>query len=186
MVFVWKSNLVLLCIMKPKGFTLIELLVVIAIIGILAVVIISSLNRARVKSYDARIIQTVSNLKTALEMYHLDNGKYPTSYNGGNWNGFCAEGVEMADWAQSYMSPDFQDQIRPYMPGVLQVLECDDILYYSNPVSGYYLNACNINQISNQNGYVLVYATSDAIQEEFLFYDEGEGGSKWHCRSHAR
>ncbi len=39
------------------------------------------------------------------------------------------EAVEMADWAQSYMSPDFQDQIRQYMPGVLQVLECDDILY---------------------------------------------------------
>jgi len=172
--------------MKSKGFTLIELLVVIAIIGILALVIISSLNKARLKSYDTRVIQTVTNLRTALEMYYLDNGKYPTSHNGTSWNGFCAEGVEMASWAQSYMNPDFQDQIKQYMPGVLQVLECDDILYYSKPVSDYYLNACHIEQISNDKGYILVYATQETLHEEFLFQDQGEGENKWHCRSHVR
>lgn len=64
--------------MLNKGFTLIELLVVVAIIGVLSSVVLASLNSARDKGSDAAIIQTVRQLRTALEMYYSDNGFYPT------------------------------------------------------------------------------------------------------------
>ena len=55
---------------KKKGFTLIELLVVVAIIGLLASVILASLNTARGKARDAQRESNLQNIQIALEMYY--------------------------------------------------------------------------------------------------------------------
>jgi prepilin-type N-terminal cleavage/methylation domain-containing protein len=58
---------------KQKGFTLIELLVVIAIIGILATIVLVSLNSARVKARDARRQSDIQQISLAMEMYYDAN-----------------------------------------------------------------------------------------------------------------
>jgi len=64
---------------KNKGFTLIELLVVIAIIGVLASVVLASLNSARKKSRDARRVADIKQIQLALEMYFDSTQSYPTT-----------------------------------------------------------------------------------------------------------
>ncbi len=63
-----------------RGFTLIELLVVIAIIGVLASIVLVSLNGARKKGADARVISDVQEIRTALESGYNGSG-YPDVTN---------------------------------------------------------------------------------------------------------
>ena len=97
---------------KNKGFTLIELLVVIAIIGVLAAVILSSLNSARAKARDAKRVQEITQVNTAIELYIADNGHAPDlgdpsclSLDTSNTN--CFSDDSQASWATlaSQLSP---------------------------------------------------------------------------------
>jgi prepilin-type N-terminal cleavage/methylation domain-containing protein len=60
------------------GFTLIELLVVIAIIGILASVVLASLNTARNKGADAATKAQLANARAQAELYY--DTQSPNSY----------------------------------------------------------------------------------------------------------
>lgn len=61
-----------------QGFTLIELLVVIAIIGILASVVLGSLNTARQKGADAAAISSLNNMRSQAELVY--DSVSPNSY----------------------------------------------------------------------------------------------------------
>lgn len=59
---------------RSTGFTLIELLVVIAVIGILASVVLTSLNGARNKGRDKAIVSDLLNIRTEIQSYLTTNG----------------------------------------------------------------------------------------------------------------
>ena len=58
---------------RKSGFTLIELLVVVAIIGILASVVLASLNSARDKARIARVKSDLNQINNAFNLYLTDN-----------------------------------------------------------------------------------------------------------------
>ena len=64
---------------KQQGFTLLELLVVLAILGALAGLVGPQVMKhlGGAKSKTAKV--QVENLATAIDMYRLDTGRYPTS-----------------------------------------------------------------------------------------------------------
>jgi general secretion pathway protein G len=61
-----------------RGFTLIEIMIVIVILGMLAAIVVPKLmgNTDKAKVADAKV--QIRNLESALKMYKLDSGVYPT------------------------------------------------------------------------------------------------------------
>lgn len=91
------------------GFTLIELLVVISIIGLLASVVLASLNTARAKARDARRLADIKQIQNALAFYYEDHASYPPVTYGPQGS--------LAGWEVSYKS-NFIDPLLPYISPV--------------------------------------------------------------------
>lgn len=89
-----------------RGFTLIELLVVIAIIGMLASIILVSLNSTREKARDAQRKSAFKQLQLALELYYDSNN-----------NAYPFTGI----WYSSEPSDVIPDNGGDYIPGLAPI-----------------------------------------------------------------
>ncbi len=101
-----------------QGFTLIEILLVVVIIGALAAMIIPRL-AGRGESAKSKVAQSdiEANIATALKLYELDNGSFPTTAQGLNalrerpatnplaprWNGPYVEKDPVDPWGRPYV-----------------------------------------------------------------------------------
>jgi len=64
---------------RVPSFTLIELLIVVAIIGVLAAIAIPNFLSSQLRAKVSRVYSDMGAIGMALEMYRLDNNKYPVS-----------------------------------------------------------------------------------------------------------
>lgn len=97
------------------GFTLLELLVVLAIMGLLAAIVAPQVLKYLGSSRSETAKVQIQNVNAALELYHLDVGRYPTTDEGlkalvtqpqtaAGWNGpYLKKATALDDpWGQPY------------------------------------------------------------------------------------
>ena len=68
--------------LKSRGFTMVEIMVVVAIIAILAVMIVPQVTGRDDQAKVTRVKQDIRAMSSALDLYKLDNFKYPTTDEG--------------------------------------------------------------------------------------------------------
>ncbi|OAT31931.1 general secretion pathway protein G [Buttiauxella brennerae ATCC 51605] len=67
---------------QQQGFTLLEIMVVIVILGILASIVVPNLMGNKKQADRQKAVTDIVALENALDMYTLDNGRYPTTEQG--------------------------------------------------------------------------------------------------------
>ena len=137
-----------------QGFTIIELLVVIAIIAILASVIWTNLNSAKIKARDARRRLDLGQLQLALELFFDKNNSYPST--GGAWWGVSQNGGSKTTAGVNAYIP----QVTPTYIRVLPV----DPLDKRTGWAGYLYN-------SDGSHYKIIALDAESFPESNAFYD---------------
>ena len=69
-------------IKRSEGFTLIEIMVVLIIIGLLAGIIVPKLMGRTEEAKRTKTAVQIRNLQSAIDLYRLDNGSYPSTEQG--------------------------------------------------------------------------------------------------------
>lgn len=67
---------------RQRGFTLIEVMVVVAILAILAAVVVPRVMDEPAKARVTKVKQDIRAIESALDLYKLDNYRYPTTDQG--------------------------------------------------------------------------------------------------------
>ena len=158
---------------KQKGFTLIELLVVIAIIGLLATIVLVSVNSAREKARDAKRKTDLHQIHLALEIFYSNKDSYIDTWEiCGDTSAGCSGCGCGGEAAFSYgnWSPTFGNLHRALVQDYISALPIDPV----NNSSYYYYFEPNCGSQGSCNN------ASNAVCCEFVLRANLEGGGYWY------
>lgn len=117
---------------KSAGFTLIEVMVVVVILGILAAIIVPKIMSRPEQARKVKVKQDILAIQSALDLYKLDNGRYPTTDQGlpalvnkpttppvpRNWKGDgYLQDVPMDPWGEKYQYLNDDGKVRIFSFG---------------------------------------------------------------------
>lgn len=76
-----------------RGLTLIELMVVIAIIGLLASIVLASLNTSRNRAANSAIVSNMQTIVSTANLYYSNTDSYGTAFLARSTAGYCVGGA---------------------------------------------------------------------------------------------
>ncbi|MBN2690082.1 MAG: type II secretion system major pseudopilin GspG [Gammaproteobacteria bacterium] len=100
---------------KNQGFTLLEIMVVVVILGILAAIVVPKIMGRPDQAKILKVKADIENIGSALDLYNLDNGFYPSTAQGlealvnepkadptpTNWHGYL-QSIPVDPWGHEY------------------------------------------------------------------------------------
>jgi general secretion pathway protein G len=117
---------------QQSGFTLIEVMVVVVIIGILAALIVPKIMSRPEQARIVKVKQDIVAIQSALDLYKLDNGMYPSTDQGlqalvtkpsqppvpRNWksDGYLQE-LPIDPWGEAYQYLNDDDKVKIFSYG---------------------------------------------------------------------
>ena len=97
---------------KHSGFTIVELLIVIVVIAILAAITVVAFNGIQQRARDNGRITKIQSIAKAIELYKVDNGRYPPILDGSGRETTC--GSQAESWGHCDRNKILADMLAPY------------------------------------------------------------------------
>ncbi len=134
---------------KQSAFTIVELLIVIVVVAILATISIVSYKGVQGRARDSIRMSKLQDIAGALELYKLDNGRYPPIDDGGGYETGC--GSPTLNWGHCDRMKALSDYLAPYMK--IDPVSLSDATQGSY---GYYYNSTNEQGYQTYGMYVFL------------------------------